>query len=57
VTRPLRAVVVVTAALALPGCTSFADTTATGPTATGSTAVPSDPGPAPEPVGEEACPE
>jgi hypothetical protein len=47
----------VTAVLLLPGCTSFAEPTATGPATTESTAAPSDPGPAPEPVGAEACPE
>lgn len=57
-TRPLRAVVVVTAALVLPGCTSFADTTtqAGPPAAEGTTAPTETPSESGLPVGEAACP-
>jgi hypothetical protein len=58
VIRPLRAVVVVTAALLLPACTSVAETPApTDPPAAEGTTAPSEPpSEPPPPVGEAACP-
>jgi hypothetical protein len=57
VTRPLRAAVVLTTALLLPACSSFADAVPGRSAPAEGTAAPSDPSPAPEPTGEEACPD
>ena len=53
--RPLRAVVVLTTALLLPACTSFVETTADAPPTDEGSAAPSEQ--APEPTGAAACPE
>ncbi|GAA3155467.1 hypothetical protein GCM10010531_03420 [Blastococcus jejuensis] len=56
-TRPARAVVVLTAALLLPACTSFADSMQGTPATDGGSAPATPTGPPPDALGEDACPD